>query len=812
MPVEQSKFVDVVFPQPPYQTFTYEVPEALRHAIHLGHRVKVGLGRQKLAGIVVAFVSQPEFPRIRPIEDILDPNPIIPPDLFKLTQWIADYYITSWGEVIRAALPPGSVEKSEVLISRVEGVEITEPLSELMNLVITALEKKGSMSISRLEKSIGKKNIRETLGKLSKMGIVRLDYQLGKPSVKMKTERWIKLKSNITPEALATLQRKAPKQAEILSQLTQCGGECSQKDLHAALAPLRRLEEMDWIEMQMKEVFREVHDTAEIQSAEIPKLTDEQAKALNEIVRIIDGHNFQPILLFGVTSSGKTQVYIEAIQKTLECGRSALVLIPEISLTPQAVARYRGRFGDSVAVLHSRMSPGERFDSWRRIREGKCRIALGPRSAIFAPLENLGLIIIDEEHESSYKQFDPAPRYHARDVGVMRAKLNSCPIVLGSATPSLETYYNAQTGKYRLSELTHRIDHIPMPAVSVVNLESTHSLENRVFSKSLRERIQERLDRNEQIILLQNRRGYAPFLRCSACGHVEKCDQCDISLTFHQKGHHLRCHYCGIQKDAPDGCSECGGATLKFRGVGTQRVEEEIEKHFPDARLLRMDQDTTRRKGAHDHIVTSFEKGEGDILLGTQMVAKGHDFPGVTLVGIISADTGLHFPDFRSGERTYQLLTQTAGRAGRRNQQGEVIIQTHTSEHPVLSFAIEQDYVLFYNWEITQRKELGYPPWGRLVAVRFRGREELRVLGAAKSFCELVPSHPSYVRLGPVASPIARAKGLYRYQVIFKARKDIDANGSILRHAVRESARKYLSTSKDENVRMAIDVDPVEML
>ena len=813
-PSEEKKWADVIFTHPPLQRFTYIVPNKFRDELCLGHRVLVPLGNRKMTGFIVDFIDQPEIEDLREIEDILDPYPLLTPELLKLTRWVAEYYMAHWGEVIRAALPPGIHRRARVIVQSIEkSVPANESLSELENTILSVIRKKGKISQQSLERQLDIKRIRFPLMKLEKRGLIRMEHVLEEARVHAQSEIWISLRKGIDPEDIRNQTKRAPRQAEVLKILKKYGGEVRRGDLDVDFSILRILQTKGWIEMWEEEVFRDTYQGLKVETPKPLNLMEEQRKALSQIEKELKKNTFHTFLLHGVTSSGKTQVYIEAIRRVLSEGKTALVLIPEISLTPQAIQRYRGNFGNEVAVLHSRMSPGERYDSWRKIREGKFRIALGPRSAVFAPLDNLRLIVVDEEHDTSYKQIDPSPRYHARDVAVVRAKMNDCTIILGSATPSLESYSNSIEGKYSICKLSQRIDGIPLPRVTLVNHnEVRKGQENRVFSPILREKMKDRLEKGEQIILLQNRRGYATFLRCKACGTIEGCPHCDITLTYHQKGHLLRCHYCGFQKPASDVCPSCNGATLHYRGVGTQRVEEEVSRLFPQARLFRMDQDTTRRKGAHHRIVIGFEKGKRDVLLGTQMVAKGHDFPGVSLVGIISADTGLHFPDFRSGEKTFQLLTQAAGRAGRRNLRGEVIIQTLSPNNPVLQFAAEQDYSKFYRREIEQRRELAYPPWGRIVLIRFKGGNEKRTARAAQVFAEQVVPDDSFELLGPASAPISKAKKMYRYQIIFRANKNQDPAGKNLRKTVRRVLSVFHEKTRFHDIRVGVDVDPVDML
>ena len=815
--INERRWVDVVFPHPPWRRFTYRVPDVFLTELDIGHRVTVLLGRRRTTGFVVAFVSRPEIRNLRDIEDVIDPYPLLTPELLNLSRWVADYYMANWGEVIRAALPPGILQRSQWVVHSVQDADTSgTSLSNIQQKILRCVEENGKMPLRNLEKKLKERNIRYILGSMERMGLIWNEYILEDPRIRVKSEVWVSLRDAFDPADIQTLKKRAPRQAYAMERLLSLGGEARRSDVDVDFSVLRKMEVNGWIEMWEEEIYREPHQETKPSPPAKVNLTDEQSQALLQITRQLKKGEFHTFLLHGVTASGKTQVYIESIRRVLDRGKTALVLIPEIALTPQAVQRYRACFGEGVAVLHSRMSPGERYDSWRKIREGKCRICLGPRSAIFAPLERLGLIVVDEEQEASYKQMDPAPRYHARDVAVVRGKQNDCVVILGSATPSIESYFNALNGKYTLCRLTHRIDRVPLPRVTLVNQNETKDKKERraraIFSSLLTDKIRKRLSDGEQVILLQNRRGYAMFLRCRECGGIEECPHCDITLTYHQRDHRLRCHYCGFQKTAYDSCPKCGGVTLQYQGVGTQRVEEEIKRLFPETHLLRMDQDTTRRKGAHDRIVHAFEEGRGDVLLGTQMVAKGHDFPGVNLVGIVSADTGLHFPDFRSGERTFQLMTQAAGRAGRRDVRGEVVVQTHAPENPILQFIVEQDYEKYYRWEIEQRKELGYPPWGRIVVVRFKGADERSVMQAASAFRKQIKPSPLFECLGPASAPLSRIKGMYRYQILFRQKKESDPSGMEFRNVIRKAIVNYVKRSHLPDVRLGVDVDPVDLL
>lgn len=803
----------VLFPHPPYQRFTYSIPEEFGEAVQRGHRVLVPLGNRRLTGYVVDFTDEKESFELRKIEDILDSDPPLAPDLLKLTEWIAQYYLCSWGKVIRAALPPGLNKTTRLVIRKPDTPSKNNAgLTDRQTAIMDALGNQKSMTLKTLQRRFERPGIRYDLAKLEKMGQIICEQKMDAGTARAQTEKWVALLRKPDESSLALFRKRAFRQAQILEKLAVSNSSLPRKELDCTPGTINRLARSGWVTIEEREVSRDPYAGLEIPEAKNLQLTGEQAAAIDAVGEFKSA-GFQILLLHGVTGSGKTQVYLELIKKARDEGRTALVLIPEIALTPQAVQRYRAVFGDSVTVLHSRLSRGERYDAWRKLRSGEKRIALGPRSTVFAPLENLGLIVVDEEHENSYKQMDPAPRYHARDVAIMRAKIQNCPIVLGSATPSLESYYNAKSGKYKLCCLTERIDATPMPKISLILRKPDAELKNwPVLSPQMLDRIRESIKKQEQIILLQNRRGYAAFLRCTSCGSIEYCPYCDITLTFHRKDDRLKCHYCGFEKRAPESCASCGGSNLSFRGIGTQKVEEALKEAIPEVRILRMDLDTTRSKHAHIRLITDFEKGKGDILLGTQMVAKGHDFPGVQMVGIISADTGLHFPDFRAGERTFQLLTQAAGRAGRRNQTGEVWIQTLEPDHPVIQFALEHDYENFYIWEMEQRKALAYPPFGRLVVLHFKGRNEEQTHRAATVCASLIPRKPWVICLGPVAAPLSRIRAVYRYQIILRSSKNEDPAGSQIRRIARTAIEQFQQKNPHKQVRMTVDVDPLDML
>ena len=534
-------------------------------------------------------------------------------------------------------------------------------------------------------------------------------------------------------------------------------------------------------------------------------LMEEQSRALKSVIESVDKHEYRTFLLHGITASGKTEVYLQAIDHVLRQGRQAIVLVPEISLTPQTIERFSSRFGDHVAVIHSRLTPARKFLEWKRIKDGKANIVVGARSAIFAPVKNLGLVIIDEEHETSYKQ-DDVPRYHARDVAEERARLNSCPLILGSATPSLESYYKAKEGIYKLIRLTKRVDERLLPKVKIVDMRMELATRRRItiFSKVLLDAIQNTLKAGKQAIIFLNRRGFSTFVNCKKCGLVVKCRRCDTVMVYHFDTKKLICHYCNYTIPPPDICPKCKSDYIKYLGLGTERVESEISHSFPHARIARMDSDTTAKRGSHDRILGAFKSGNVNLLVGTQMIAKGLDFPEVTLVGVVSADVSLNIPDFRASERTFNLLTQVGGRAGRGDAGGEVIIQTYTPSHYAILTAAKHDYEKFYQEEIISRKELAFPPFINLTKVTVRARNDDLAARTAEELKEAIKREDGAMLIsGPSPAPIARMRSYWRYNIMLKNKERLKACALL---------KKVLGNfRKPHGVLIAVDVDPVSM-
>jgi len=722
--------------------FDYLVPDPLAGRIALGARVRVPFGRSAANGYVVGFADASAHKGLKRIQNMIGSKPLVDPLVLKLARWIAGYYAAPIELAIRTVLPR-AVRRQGARFKELLYVALAEPAP--------------------------------------------------------------------AEPVLAELARRAPAQARVLDALLAQGPAplaVLAKRSGTTAGTVRAMEKKGLVSIGRRTAERTPHGARTVLRTTPLKLMPEQAEALRLAKRAIDTLEPAVLLLHGVTGSGKTEVYLQAIDHVMQKGQGAIVLVPEISLTPQTVERFRSRFGDRIAVLHSHLSDGERHDEWHRIHDGRARIAIGARSAVFAPVAELGLIVVDEEHESSYKQ-EEAPRYNARDVAVMRGHMQGCAVLLASATPGLESYLNAKRGKYGLAVLPKRVDHRQMPVVRVIDmrLEAAKTGRGSVFSTDLVEAIRRRLDRAEQTMLFLNRRGFASSLLCPKCGYVAQCDQCSVSLTYHRATEDLRCHMCGACRSVPARCPQCEDPAFKFAGIGTQRIETVMAKLFPNARVRRMDSDAVTRKGAYHEILGDFRAGKIDILVGTQMIAKGLHFPNVTLIGVVYADLGLHLADFRAGERTVQLLTQVAGRAGRGEVPGEVLVQTYTPFHTAIQAARRLDYEGFCDQELEFRRELLYPPFSRLLCLTVRGASEERVAFCADGLYRALNDALDGNRVilaKPSPAPMARIKGLYRYQLMLRS-KHIRTLTPVL-----TATLKNMSWPKD--VSWAIDVDAISLL
>lgn len=824
-------YADIAVPSVPKDTLTYAVPEGMHAQMQPGVRVMVPLGRRLLMGFVIrVHTSMPDF-ALKALQQVLDPTPVITPEVLRLCDWVHQYYICGLGEALKAALPRGmdvdttryiSLQtEDEQLITRVVGRSKTKAR------IVQALRTGEVMTEEDLLAICEVKSIGAQLRDLLMEGVVQVESTLERSTARVKTVLAVRLlppfiSGEKIAELIDILEARAPRQANVIATLwkhyRQGGRTVHMKDLvreaRASTAQVRSLEDKDIVEVLEEEVTREWMIRYAEKKKEIV-LTDAQRTVLTAVTAAVDEGVHRTMLLHGVTGSGKTQIYIDAIRHVLAKGANALVLVPEISLTPQFVYRFREAFGKDVTVMHSRMSVGERYDAWRLTLTGEYRVLVGVRSAAFAPMRNLGLVIVDEEQEASYKQSDTTPRYHGRDVAIMRGWLEQVPVLLGSATPSAESWHNAKAGKYLFLELPERIDNAVLPVFEAVDMTEARRqrLLHGAFSLALIEAIRERSTRGEASIILLNRRGYAPHVECRDCGFVEECENCSISMTFHKDASLLRCHYCGATRKVPVICEQCGGTDLDQMGIGTQRVEEDLQAALPDARIIRMDADSTRRKGAHDLLLTSFSQREADVLLGTQMVAKGLDFNHVTLVGVISAEQSLRMPDFRSSERTLQLLTQVSGRAGRGDRPGTVILQAAQPHHPVLQYVYRNDYAGFMKDELESRKKLFYPPFSRIVQLTFSGEDEAVVEHAATLYhASLKREERFFLMHPPQPALLSRINRRYRRQLLLRVEKSRDIDGVKLGMALARAEEHYLRHARKRSVLVGIDVDPQNMM
>jgi primosomal protein N' (replication factor Y) (superfamily II helicase) len=823
-------YADIAVPGVPRAHLTYGVPEGIAAGLEPGCRVIVPLGRRLVPGFLLRMHDvQPEYV-VKAVQEVLDARPALTPDVMRLCAWMASYYICPLGDALKAALPQGMDPGTERHVSLATDDEdlITQAVgrSALKRQIMTSLSTGEVATEDMLRVAAGVPSISAQLRDLERAGAIRCETVLEAPRARPKLILAVRLLAPWQEDArfqelVALLERRAPKQVNVLTVLRQAlrAGRRTMpmselaRAAHATQAQVRALEDKEIVEVLEEEAPREWESTFEEAPREI-SLTDEQRHAVEAVGAAVDEGSFQAFLLHGITASGKTQVYIDAARHAVAAGRTALVLVPEIALTPQVVFRFRLSFGAQVAVQHSRMSIGERYDAWRRAREGAARVIVGVRSAVFAPLEGLGLIVVDEEHEATYKS-DQQPRYHARDAAVMRARLEGIPILLGSATPSAESWHNAMEGKYRLLSLPRRIDGATLPTVSTLHMTDLRrqNLLRGALSVPLLEAVGKRIDARELTILLHNRRGFSPHVECRECGHAEGCENCSISMTFHKDRDALRCHYCGAMRRVPVQCAQCGSTQLDRVGIGTQRVEEDLKEALPQARVLRMDLDTTRRKGAHDVMLTAFSEGDADVLLGTQMVAKGLDFPRVTLVGVVSAEQTLLLPDFRASERTFQLLSQVAGRAGRGDRPGQVLVQTAQPEHPVLRLVAAHDYHGFIEEELRSRRRLSYPPFSRLVLCTFTGNGEEDVSRAATLYHESLAREHDFFRMHPpVPALIERINRHYRWQLLLRVDKTRDPANGLLAAALERAAVHAMRRGMSRSVRVVIDVDPNNMM
>ena len=806
-----KEIVEVAVGLPVFKTFHYRIPEKMIGSLQIGMRVLVPFKGRKVTGFSIDLLDQPPKgveEKLREVEDLLDEAPLIDPQMLRFYRWIADYYLYPLGEVIKAGLPPGLHLRSELILSLTqEGMEsLTQGgLEPIKEKVFKEIGRCGKVSLKKILKLFLGEVSRSQLFSLKRKGFLNIEAGIEGKEVKPKFERVVQYQGGESPQPISK------KQAEILKWVKE-KGEISYSELSKRFKfpskPIQSLQAKGLLSLSRREVCRDLSVRSELKPYPKPEPTSDQEAILGEILKGIRSKRFSPFLIYGVTGSGKTEIYIRAIEEVLIQGQEAIVLVPEISLTPQLLSRFIDRFGENLALLHSGLGRGERYDQWRRIWKGEVKIAMGARSAIFAPFKNVGIIVVDEEHDPSYKQEEKL-KYHARDVAVVRAKQVEATLLLGSATPSLESFYNAEKGKFRLLNLPERIEGKPLPRVEIVDVRK----EGGLLSEKLRAGLQKNIEDKKQSLLFLNRRGFANFILCPDCGLTFKCPNCSVTLTYHLRDRSLRCHYCDYRIQAPGDCPKCEGHRLQGMGIGTERLEQEIRTLFPEAQVGRMDHDTTSRRRSHLQILKRLESGSIDILVGTQMIVKGHDFPNVTFVGVVSADTSLHFPDFRSSERTFQLLTQVAGRAGRGEVFGEVVIQTFNPDHYSILRAKDHDYIGFYQEEIQFRKALEYPPFSRFVNFRLVGNSEKRTKGMAEEMGKIGQSllKKGYRKgieiLGPSTAPFAKMRGKFRWQMLAKGKSP-----QLLHQFAKELASRMDVQLQGKGVNLDIDVDPVFIL
>lgn len=827
--------VDVALPLPIFRTFTYEVPG---EAPAVGTRVLVPFRRKERIGWVVGPGAEGAIRGLRPVLTVLDDEPTVPADLLRLCRWMSDYYVSPLGITLRAALPSvlSDVSRDYVSLRAPAGGDHASESRGLrareQRVVGSLRQRDGPQRVSTLQKTLAMGSIWPEIRSLVTRGLLHHET-VPPPPPPVKTRRVVRIARHL--EALGEREKvfgRARRQEEAYGFIEAAGGTAELATLTGvegfSRSVISGLEEKGLVDVADEEELRDPF--SDMPAADPPDLTPtpDQQRALDAMVQALDEERPAPFLLQGITGSGKTLVYIELLREVLARGKTAIVLVPEISLTPQTVSRFRAHFGDKVAVLHSGLSDGERYDAWRMLRSGERTIAVGARSALFAPLAEVGAVVVDEEHDGSYKQSD-APRYHARDLAVVRAHHHGAVCVLGSATPSLESWDNARRGKFKRLSLPSRVGGGRLPAVHVVDLrrgrkkgegDGTEPAEatgrgGRVLSEELVSAVDLRLRREEQVILLLNRRGYSSFVQCRECGEVEQCENCSISLTFHRVTQKIVCHHCRFEAPAPSRCPRCGGQDLSFRGLGTEQVERVTAEAFPGARIVRMDVDTTSGKWAHQRILERVERHEVDILLGTQMIAKGLDFPRVTLVGVVNADVGIHLPDFRASERTFQLLSQVAGRAGRSSLGGEVYIQTSLPEHYAVRAAVDHDFETFALREWQERERPSYPPHVRLVNVVVSSPDQrlaaetaegaARWLRAVATRWKRAGVATEVELVGPAPAPIERLHGRWRWHFFLR-----DESPRSLGSVTKALAEEFKLPSGD--VRLAIDRDPVALL
>jgi len=814
----ETFFVEVILPLAISKAYTYRVPFELNTKIQLGSRVIVQFGKNKVYSAIVKSISTnpPAKYEAKYIIDVVDEYPVVDEGQLLLWQWMADYYMCYLGEVMQAALPAALKLASETKIIACDNSELDRSqLSDKAFLVLDALDIAGELRVADVSKILGQKSVFPLLKMLFQEGFILISEEI-KERYKPKTKSFLHLASAYNDSEgkrlLLDSLNRAPKQQDAVlgyMQLSKSKPELTRQDLMEATGcgtgAITALIDKGVFEVKEKVVSR--FEGTDVLLDKDFSFSAEQQHAFDEINQFFETKDV--VLLHGVTASGKTQLYIRQIEQALASGKNVLYLLPEIALTTQITERLKLHFGNDLGVYHSKFNDNERAEVWHKVLKNEFKVIIGARSSVFLPFHDLGLIIIDEEHENSYKQYDPAPRYHARDTAIYLAHLHHAKVLLGSATPSVESYYNAKAGKYGLVQLFKRFGDAQLPVIDIVNVteEGRKGNMHSYFSTKLLQGIEHAVKNKEQIILFQNRRGHTPFLQCSTCGYVAKCVNCDVSLTYHKTSHLLHCHYCGHSEQPINVCPGCGMPHMESKGFGTERIEEELELLMPTLRIGRLDLDSTKGKYGFDKIISAFDEHEYDVLIGTQMVAKGLDFGRVSLIGIINADSIINFPDFRSYERSFSLFSQVAGRAGRRQNQGHVIIQTYTPNHRVIEQVVQHDYEGMFMKEITERKNFHYPPFYRLIKIDVKHADQQQTLDSAQKLAHLLRVHLGNRVLGPEPPLVSRVRNNYIQTITLKIER---TNVSIVKvkELIRSSILTFELDKQNAGVRLQIDVDP----
>ena len=813
-------FIDVILPLPLPKLYTYQITEAEKQQLHPGMRVALPFGKQKIHTAIVEKIhsTAPQLYTAKPIFLILEEQASVTTHQLQFWKWMSNYYLCSQGAIAKAALPsPLLLESETILVKKETAAHVIDGLSDELFLVYEALLS-GPLKIEEIVAITERKKVMPLVQELISLGVIELQQQL-KERFKPKYVHYVKLHENYASDTkqqeLFEQLKKAPKQRQCVLAIFEGNPTGQQwqkvtvlkKRGHATSAVIRTLVDKGILEEQYQQEERVL--IKDYIKKEVPKeLSNVQKKSIGDVETSFLKKDV--VLLEGVTGSGKTEIYIQLIQKALDANKQVLYLLPEISLTSQIVMRLMARFGDRVTVFHSKFTLQERTEVWNRVlhHQENAQIIVGARSALLLPFKRLGLIIVDEEHEPAFKQFDPAPRYHARDSAIVLAKLMDSKVLLGSATPSLDSSYNARNQKFGWVQLKQRFGGVSLPKIATIDLKESFKKKQMKgsFSFAMIKEIEQTLAAGKQVLLFQNRRGYAPILECISCGHTPQCTQCDVSLSYHQISQQLKCHYCGYSMAKPQHCHACGSATLNTKGVGTQQVEEEMQTLFPKHTIGRMDWDSTRGKWGFEKIIRSFEQQEIDILVGTQMIVKGLDFKNVHLVGVLNTDALLNFPDFRAHERAYQLLLQVAGRSGRAQEQGNVLLQTYQPTHPILRQVMTYNYDAFYEAQLSERMQYGYPPYVRMIRITCKHKNFDTVNKASEWFANVLKQSYQGVILGPAFPPIARVRNLFQKQVLLKFEGNVSRKN--VKALLLQSQKSFEAISGFKSVRLFFDVDP----